>query len=104
MDDLIARTSGGAVHVVSPAASVLADALGAQGVEVEQHRSDGILVHGTTASHVGELARELGVAVHELVARRKSLEQIFMELTADAVTYRAHTDPATTPQTGASDD
>ena len=108
MDDLIARTSGGAIHVVSPGASILADALGVQGVEVEQDRSDRLILHGTTAAQVGDLARDLGVAVHELTPRRKSLEQIFMELTADAVTYRAHTDThadatTSTKPTGASD-
>jgi ABC-2 type transport system ATP-binding protein len=38
---------------------------------------------------VGELAAANGVRLHELVARRASLETAFMELTRDSVEYRA---------------
>ena len=46
-----------------------------------------LTVTGATADRVGDLAYELGVRLHELTARTASLEQAFMELTADSVEY-----------------
>jgi ABC-2 type transport system ATP-binding protein len=49
-------------------------------------------VSGLSAAEVGDMARSLGVALHELTTVRASLEDAFMELTDDAVEYRT-TDP-----------
>lgn len=95
MHDLIARTSGDTVRITSPDASRLADALSTAGGQVEHITRDGLVVRGTTPARVGDLARDLGVALHELTPQRMSLEQVFMELTAESVTFHAH---ATTAQ------
>jgi ABC-2 type transport system ATP-binding protein len=51
---------------------------------------EGLLeVTGLTAAGVGDLALAHGIAVHELAPRRASLEDAFMELTADSVDYLA---------------
>jgi len=42
-----------------------------------------LLVHGADTDRVGEIAFAAGVAVHELVAEGSSLEEIFLELTAE---------------------
>jgi ABC-2 type transport system ATP-binding protein len=97
MHDLIARTSGDAVQVTSPEAGRLADALGETEAEVEQSASDRFIVRGLTSAQVGTLARDLGVALHELIPQRMSLELVFMELTADSVAYHAHTTPSPPP-------
>ncbi|GAB3836599.1 hypothetical protein GCM10029963_77440 [Micromonospora andamanensis] len=44
-------------------------------------------VTGTTADRVGDLAHELRVRLHELSPHGASLEQAFMELTADNAEY-----------------
>jgi len=59
---------------------------------------DGSLtVRGLTAAQVGDLAFEHGVRLHELTVVRASLEEAFMELTADSVEYRAGQGPAEQP-------
>ncbi len=78
-------------HVVlrSPDALALAGALTAAGGSVT-HGGDGRLdITGLSAGQVGNLALAAGVAVHELGIQRASLEEAFMELTADSVNYLA---------------
>jgi ABC-2 type transport system ATP-binding protein len=74
-------------HVVvrSPDAMALAGALTAAGGSVT-HGGDGRLV---VTGQVGNLALAAGAAVHELGVPRASLEEAFMELTADSVDYLA---------------
>ncbi|WP_431910874.1 ABC transporter ATP-binding protein [Amycolatopsis thermoflava] len=50
---------------------------------------DSVLVTGATVESIGDLAFELGVRLHGLSEERASLEQAYMELTADAVEYGA---------------
>jgi ABC-2 type transport system ATP-binding protein len=90
MVDLISRTSGDTVLVTTPAAHRLADALAAPGVEVEHQGRDDLVVRGVPAAAVGDLACSLGLPVHRLTPTRLSLEQVFMDLTRDAVEYQAH--------------
>jgi ABC-2 type transport system ATP-binding protein len=77
--ELTARTSG-AVRVRSPQAKRLYELLGpAAAVE-----SDGaLLVQGRSAAEVGELAAANGIVLHELVEEAATLEEAFLELTAD---------------------
>jgi ABC-2 type transport system ATP-binding protein len=46
-----------------------------------------LVVTGLTAEQVGDLAYELRVRLHELATERASLEEAYMELTADSVEY-----------------
>jgi ABC-2 type transport system ATP-binding protein len=76
-----------AVRTSSPEA--LRSALAAAGGSVAAG-PDGLLeVSGLTAAQVGELARARGIALSELAPRAGSLEEAFMELTADSVDYLA---------------
>ena len=43
----------------------------------------------TDAIHVGELAAANGIVLHELTTIKASLEDAYLELTGDAVEYRA---------------
>ncbi|WP_435865969.1 hypothetical protein [Streptomyces wedmorensis] len=55
-------------------------------------RPDGpeaLTVTGTTADRIGELAFEHRFRLRELAPRSASLEEAFMELTADRAEYRA---------------
>ncbi|MFC5268176.1 ABC transporter ATP-binding protein [Kribbella qitaiheensis] len=49
--------------------------------------ADQLIVTGLSAERVGDLAHELGVRLHELYTERASLEEAYMELTADSVQY-----------------
>jgi len=46
-------------------------------------------VRGLPAARIGDLALASGIALHHLAPARASLEQAFMELTADSVEYHA---------------
>ncbi|MGW3011052.1 ABC transporter ATP-binding protein [Streptomyces sp. NPDC001219] len=48
-----------------------------------------LVVKGLDARRIGELAGRHGLWLHELAPQRVSLQEAFMELTADAVEYRA---------------
>ncbi|MET8264901.1 ABC transporter ATP-binding protein [Micromonospora arida] len=86
---VIARSTV-AVRVRSPhpdGLAALAARLTAAGASVEAADRNELTVTGATADQVGDLAHELGVRLHELSAHAASLEQAFMELTADSVEY-----------------
>jgi ABC-2 type transport system ATP-binding protein len=98
IEELIRNASGTSVLVRSPEAQRLRTALAAPDVTVSS-TEDGVLnVSGLTAAHIGDVARDLGVAVHELTPQQASLEEAFMTMTKDEVEYHAHT--ATTPAGG----
>jgi ABC-2 type transport system ATP-binding protein len=86
--EFTAGSAGASVRVRSPQAERLAAALRAGGSTVQL--VDGELqVTGTTPAAVGDLAAELGIALHALYEHRASLEAAFMEMTRDSVEYRA---------------
>ena len=51
--------------------------------------SPSFTVSGLARSAIGDLAVHYGIAIHELTSEAASLEQAFMELTADDVEFRA---------------
>jgi len=106
MDEFIARSSGQTVRVRTPQPDLLtkavseaaaragADGTAASGATVTAAADGSLTVHGLTAAQIGDLAFEHGVRLHELTVVRASLEEAFMELTADSVEYRAAQDQA----------
>jgi len=113
MEEFIARSSGQTVRVRTPQPDVLAKAVSEAATSVGATASAGaasaragsaapattnadgsLTVHGLTAEQVGDLAFSHGVRLHELTVVRASLEEAFMELTADSVEYRAGQGPA----------
>ncbi|MBA3367860.1 MAG: ATP-binding cassette domain-containing protein [Geodermatophilaceae bacterium] len=65
--------------------------LRAAGLEVHEDAAETYLITGADIStdQIGYLAAGVGAVIHELSLRRASLEEAFMELTADAVQYSA---------------
>jgi ABC-2 type transport system ATP-binding protein len=88
VDELIARLGAGSVLVRSPRATELRDLLLRQGATVTSEEPGLLKVSGVAAADIGDLARDHGLAVHELTPQRASLEQAYMELTREAVEYR----------------
>ncbi|AGL20702.1 ABC transporter ATP-binding protein [Actinoplanes sp. N902-109] len=73
---------GGVVRVRSPQADRLAAALSEAQATVTTH-ADGVLsVGGLDPAKVGHIAFTTGVELHELVAEKADLEQVFLQLTA----------------------
>jgi ABC-2 type transport system ATP-binding protein len=91
MAELIAQASSDVVIVRSPQAPELAGALAAPGVVVTSTEQGLLEVTGRTAAQIGDVARDLGVSLHELAPRQASLEEAFMEMTRDEVEYHATT-------------
>jgi ABC-2 type transport system ATP-binding protein len=89
MNQFIARSSGAAARVRTPSPDQLALALAAKGGEATADSDGTLLVRGLTTDAIGDIAFEQGIRVHELSALRASLEEAFMDLTADSVEYHA---------------
>ena len=82
LEQLTARV-GGSVRVRTPERAKLQQALQQERIESTAVNEQGLLVHGASSEKVGDLAFEAGVPIHELVAEGSSLEDVFLELTAE---------------------
>ena len=80
-----ALLTGGSVRVRGPELAPLAAALASHPLHWKSARE--LLVSGVSVERVGDLAYETGVRLHELRPVETSLEQAYMELTADSVEY-----------------
>jgi ABC-2 type transport system ATP-binding protein len=77
------------VRVVSPTRPELISAVEQSGGTTSVDDDGAVIVNGLTAIQIRELAARSSLAVHELTPLRVSLEDAFMEITSDAVDYRA---------------
>ena len=83
--ELTARV-GGAVRVRTPRQAELAARLRAEGLEPTETADGALLVPGTGPERVGEIAFAARIPVHELATEGASLEEVFLELTAETET------------------
>ncbi|WP_405920176.1 ABC transporter ATP-binding protein [Streptomyces longwoodensis] len=100
MADFIARNSRSYVRIRTPQRERLLDALHEAGVTVVEAGGGVLEVDGGKAEQLGELAARHGVVLHELSPQQASLEEAFMQLTAESVEYHAHSDAPAAPQWG----
>jgi ABC-2 type transport system ATP-binding protein len=98
--DFVARSSGGAVKLVTPDAGPFTSALAAIGAEVTHGDCASLTVAGVTTREIGDLAARDGLRIYELTPITASLEDAFMELTQDDVEYRPSTMAAATAAGG----
>ncbi len=93
LTEFAARGTGQGVRVRAREPRRFVSALLADGGEVDRAEADAardlFTVTGLTADRIGELALRHGVVLGELTPLNASLEQAFMELTADSVDYLA---------------
>ncbi|MGW7367262.1 ABC transporter ATP-binding protein [Streptomyces sp. NPDC054841] len=89
LTEFAARGTGTGVTVRTPDAAELTDLLTAQGAAVRRDGGELLTVTGLDAPRIGELALHHRVPLHQLTTRTASLEEAFMELTADSVEYLA---------------
>jgi ABC-2 type transport system ATP-binding protein len=82
LEHLTARV-GGSVRVRTPERSKLRQALQRERIETTALNEQGLLVHGASSEKVGDIAFAAGVPIHELAAEGSSLEDVFLELTAE---------------------
>ncbi|MFJ6772890.1 ATP-binding cassette domain-containing protein [Kitasatospora sp. NPDC091257] len=84
-----ARAGRAAVTVRSAEPDRLAAVLTAAGAAVRPGPDGTLAVSGLDATRIGELALEQRLLLHALTTRGASLEEAFMDLTADSVEYLA---------------
>ncbi|MEW2354206.1 ATP-binding cassette domain-containing protein [Spirillospora sp. NPDC029432] len=87
--DFAARGTRQSVTVRTPDPAALAAALAPEGGTVAREDDGSCTVTGLDAARISELAFRHRVMLHELTARTSSLEEAFMELTADRTEHRA---------------
>ena len=87
--DFLRRASKKAVRVRSPQATTLRDLLAGPDVDVVALEPGVLEITGLTAEQVGEEAAANTIVLHELTPQQATLEEAFMELTADAVEFQA---------------
>ncbi|MCF3119021.1 ATP-binding cassette domain-containing protein [Streptomyces arenae] len=91
--DFIASHSRAHTYVRAPEADRLRALLEAKGADVRLDPRGGWRVSGPDAVAIGDLARDHGLAVHELSPSHSSLEEVYTSLARDAAEY---TTPTTT--------
>jgi ABC-2 type transport system ATP-binding protein len=89
VDELLATAADNRVDLRSREAARLMPLLADAGATVTSTGRDALTVTGLGADQIAELALEYGLPVHELSTRRASLEEVFMDLTRDAVEFEA---------------
>ena len=90
--DFIERSSEKYVLVRSPQAATLADLIAADGGKAEPESTPGgqtpaLRVSNLDAPRIGQIAAADNIVLHELTPRLASLEEAYMELTADSLEY-----------------
>jgi ABC-2 type transport system ATP-binding protein len=91
MEELVARAAPGVVRVRSTDPAALAALLRSRDGAVAEAEDGGLAVSGLTTDEVGRLAGAAGITLLELTAQQASLEEAFIDLTRDAVEFRAPT-------------
>jgi ABC-2 type transport system ATP-binding protein len=81
LEQVLGQADGGATRVRAPESDSLARALAAAGIEFTAGEDGALLVRGATPEAVGEAANQGNVALSELGAVGRSLEDVFFELT-----------------------
>ncbi|MFB7912907.1 ATP-binding cassette domain-containing protein [Streptomyces sp. NPDC056061] len=97
MADFIQQNSRSYVRLRSPEHERLRDVLHAEGLVVVEAGGGTLEIDGATSEGLGELAARHRIVLHELSSQRASLEEAFMQMTADSVEYHAHAEVGGAP-------
>ena len=88
MQGFIAMSSQHKVVVASPDAQRLREFIAGPEVTIRSTDPTHLDVEGLASERIGEIAAANGIVLHQLADVAPSLEEAFMELTADSVTFR----------------
>jgi ABC-2 type transport system ATP-binding protein len=97
MADFIQQNSRSYVRIRTPQRERLLDVLHQAGITVVESGSGVLEVDGGKSEQIGELAASHQLVLHELSPQQASLEEAFMQLTAESVEYHAHSDAPPPP-------
>ena len=87
--DLRAMAAGTTTLVSADRLADLVDLINRDGVDIVSTERGTIQVAGIDARQIGTVARDNGIVLTRLVPEQRTLEDVFMDLTADAVQYHA---------------
>jgi ABC-2 type transport system ATP-binding protein len=96
-EELIAQAAPGVVRVRSTDPGALAAMLRTRDVTVSADGDGALAVSGLSTDEVGRAAGAAGITLLELTAQQASLEQAFVDMTRDAVEFRAPTQKGARP-------
>jgi ABC-2 type transport system ATP-binding protein len=91
VEEFIAGAAPSVVRVRSADPGALAALLRSRDVAFEGADDGALAVSGLSTDEVGRLAGAAGITLLELTAQQTSLEEAFIDLTRDAVEFRAPT-------------
>jgi ABC-2 type transport system ATP-binding protein len=97
MEAFIASAAPAVVRVRSTDPAALASLLRARDLAVSETGDGALAVPGLSTDQVGRLAGAAGITLLELTAQQPSLEEAFVDLTRDAVEFRAPTTQGARP-------
>ncbi|MFB7337240.1 ABC transporter ATP-binding protein [Streptomyces adustus] len=100
MAEFIRQNSRAYVRIRTPQRERLLDVLHGAGITVVETGSGALEVDAGKPERIGELAAQHQIVLHELSPQQASLEEAFMQLTAESVEYHAHSDTALPHQWG----
>ncbi|GHB20936.1 ABC transporter ATP-binding protein [Streptomyces chryseus] len=92
MAGFIKENSRSYVRLRSPQQERLRDVMHEAGITAAGAANGSLEVDGVSAEQLGELAARHQLVLHELSPQQASLEEAFMQLTAESVEYHAHSD------------
>ncbi len=90
-DDMRAMAVGESTLVRADRLDDLVSHLRGDGVEIVSSDRETIEVSGLDAAAIGRIAVDQGIALRSLIPESRTLEDVFMTLTADSVQYQAST-------------
>jgi len=89
LKEIVAGAQTTTVRVRTPAVAALAALLRRPGTEVTSVEADELDVTGLSAQDIADAAASAGIALYGLTPVEQSLEDAYMQLTAEAVEYRS---------------
>jgi ABC-2 type transport system ATP-binding protein len=89
MADFVQRNSSSYTRIRTPEPERMRQVLYAAGIQVSLGRDGTLEARGPQQRTIGELAASSGLTIDELSPQTASLEEAFMQLTAEAVEYNA---------------
>ena len=101
VQDIIARARTTTVRVRTPLPGLLTELVLRDGATVTVPEPGLLEVHGSSAAAIGDAAAAAAIPLHELIPLHGSLEDAYMQLTADDVEYHSAPIQDSPTQTGA---
>lgn len=89
LDDLVREWTTSTVEIETPRPAELAQLLAGPGIEVRHTGPDQLVLTGTTAAAVAELASAHAIPVYRLTDDHGSLEDAYIALTGESVEYKS---------------